>query len=393
MKAMPHCNSAEAERAYTSLRAAGLDFALLSSDPNITYVSGYEVPLQVGPVVDFSGGRLAVLALLSVHDRTGWLIVPDMISPSALQQSRLNYLETYSIFGHFAPIDAVESLQEALRTVLRKAGAVARNALLGIEPLSLSSTVYKLLALEFSNLDLRDATSCLEVARRVKTPREIELLRRAASVADAGQQCLLEQAKRSGESDLDVWTEIARRMVHEVNHPLVLTGELVTGPRTAIVAPGGPIGRQIARGDVGILDISPRVDGYWADCTNTVVFDAEPTSEQQRYFQAARTACEAAIEMLRPGARACDVEAKVRATLEQHGFQVAHYSGHQLGTSVNEKPRLVPYDNSTIEPGMVFAVEPGVYAGEGGITGARAEKIVLVTESGPEVLSQFPWGI
>jgi Xaa-Pro aminopeptidase len=60
---------------------------------------------------------------------------------------------------------------------------------------------------------------------------------------------------------------------------------------------------------------------------------------------------------------------------------------------LNETPRLVPYDTTTIESGMVFAVEPGAYAGEGGTTGARAEKVVLVTESGPEILSSFEWGI
>src|SRR5207245_28033 len=79
---------------------------------------------------------------------------------------------------------------------------------------------------------------------------------------------------------------------------LVVTGELVTGARTAQVAPGGPVGRQIAIGEGALLDISPRVAGYWADCTNTVVFGAEPTAEQRRYFDAARESCEAAIATL-----------------------------------------------------------------------------------------------
>jgi Xaa-Pro aminopeptidase len=175
--------------------------------------------------------------------------------------------------------------------------------------------------------------------------------------------------------------------------PLTIYGELVTGTRTRTVAPGGPIGRRIEPGDTGLLDISPRVGGYWADCTNTVVFEAEPNEEQRHYFTAAREASEAGMATLRPGNRCSDVAEKVRQTFERHGLPVAHYSGHQLGTSVNERPRLVPYDTSIIEPGMVFAVEPGAYAGESGSTGARAEKIVLVTESGPEILSTFTWGM
>ena len=55
--------------------------------------------------------------------------------------------------------------------------------------------------------------------------------------------------------------------------------------------------------------------------------------------------------------------------------------------------RLEPYDHTPIEPGMVFSVEPGAYQGPGGTFGARSEKIVLVKESGPEILSTFAWGI
>ena len=60
--------------------------------------------------------------------------------------------------------------------------------------------------------------------------------------------------------------------------------------------------------------------------------------------------------------------------------------------TVNELPRLVPFDETEIEVGMVFSVEPGAYEGPGGSFGARSEKMVLVTEQGPDVLSTFAWG-
>jgi Xaa-Pro aminopeptidase len=69
-----------------------------------------------------------------------------------------------------------------------------------------------------------------------------------------------------------------------------------------------------------------------------------------------------------------------------------HYTGHQIGVSVNEDPRLVDYDDTPIEPGMVFSVEPGVYGGDVG-TGSRCERVVVVGEDGPEVISNFPWGM
>jgi Xaa-Pro dipeptidase len=141
------------------------------------------------------------------------------------------------------------------------------------------------------------------------------------------------------------------------------------------------------------MDISVRVDGYWADCANVVVFGGEPNKEQRRYFKAAKDAFEAAVDEMRPGVRCCDVEASVRRAFERNGFSVTHYSGHQIGATVNENPRIVPFDTSIVEAGMVFCFEPGVYAGRGGSTGARLERVVLVTDSGAEVLNQFPWGI
>ena len=79
--------------------------------------------------------------------------------------------------------------------------------------------------------------------------------------------------------------------------------------------------------------------------------------------------------------------------MREHGFEPFHYAGHQIGTTVNEHPRLVAFDDSPIVPNMVFSVEPGVYGGLDVGTGARAEKIVLVTDGDPEILSRFRWGM
>jgi Xaa-Pro aminopeptidase len=146
-------------------------------------------------------------------------------------------------------------------------------------------------------------------------------------------------------------------------------------------------------GDAALMDISQRIDGYWSDCTNTHVIAREATPEQRRYAKASQAACEAAMDALRPGARACDPWKAAERAFHSFGLEPAHYAGHQVGVTVNELPRLVAYDQTPIEAGMVFSVEPGVYQGPDGNFGARSEKIVLVTETGPEILSRFEWGI
>ena len=96
---------------------------------------------------------------------------------------------------------------------------------------------------------------------------------------------------------------------------------------------------------------------------------------------------------LRPGNLASDATAEAAAAFAKFGLANAHYTGHQIGVTVNELPRLVPYDHTPIQAGMVFCVEPGAYQGAEGDFGARSEKMVLVKDSGPEILSTFSWGI
>jgi len=378
-------------RAAESLRAAGLDLALLATPPNVTYVSGFEAPLPVGYVTEVTGWR-PCLALLRASDATGWLIVPDVLEEAARGQAWFERVLPFDSLGHFEPVDPARSYAHALETALREAGVTA-SAWVGIDP-TLPAEAHAILLRALPEAQLQDATPALYAARRIKTPREIELLRAAAVLADTAQERLL-AASRTGVGcvDIDLWRDLVAAMEHRAGRLLTVQGALLTGPRTAVVAGALPDGRIVEQGDLALLDISPRLDGYWADCCNVVVFGGEPDADQLRWFSAARAAFEAGAETLRPGRRCRDVAAAVEVALARHGLPVTHYSGHQIGTGVNEPPRLVPYDETVIEPGMVFAVEPGAYAGAGGHAGARAEQMVLVTDAGPEPLSSFTWGL
>ena len=382
--------SEEALRTAEALRADGIDFVLLSSPANVTYAAGLEAPIQLGPIWEVASWLPLVLALVS-SDGDGVLLAADAYAGLA-ERSWFEDVHSFDSLGHFEALDPPASFTRALAAALNDAG-VGGRAVIGVEP-GLPVLARQVMADELPDAEIRDASASLEGARRIKTAREIALLREAALVASAAQTRLVELAASSAPpgSDVDVWIELLRVMEARTSRHLIVTGELVTGPRTAQLAPGGPVGREVETGDAGLLDVSPRVDGYWADCTNVVVFGAEPTDDQRRYFDAARDSCEAAMATLRPGAVCSDAAEAVRATMERYGLPVAHYTGHQIGASVNERPRLTVYDHSTVEPGMVFCVEPGAYAGKGGAAGARAEKTVLVTEDGPEILSQFEWG-
>jgi Xaa-Pro aminopeptidase len=88
--------------------------------------------------------------------------------------------------------------------------------------------------------------------------------------------------------------------------------------------------------------------------------------------------------MLRPGVRAGEVDAGVRETIERAGGSYPHHTGHGLGTAFHEEPRIIPGSDRELESGMVVALEPGIYAKDWGL---RVERVVLVTEEEPEILS------
>jgi Xaa-Pro aminopeptidase len=277
---------------------------------------------------------------------------------------------------------------------LEQAG-LARAGRLGVEGRALPHGATSLIAESFPGVQVVEIDDALEAARCIKTPREIGLLRRATHIGDVGHRALAELAATAGRNEADMYAAVIGRMWQAAGHEIPVSGELVTGPRTTSVNyPGGPRDRVTEPGDGALMDISLRLDGYWCDCTNThVIGGVAPTEHQKKYARASQAAFEAGFGALRPGALASDVWAAANAAYEKHGLAMPHYMGHQIGATVNELPRLVPYDHTPIQANMVFAMEPGAYEGAGGTFGARSEKVIRVTETGAELLSQFEWGI
>ena len=382
----------ELARSRVALAAAGVDVALLSSLANVTYASGWEAPVPLGALADLSYGQ--PLLICSVTNAAAVLVVPDAYQAAASANAAVDEVIVFETFDSFRPTDSRQSFLDSVTEALRRVGATGRQGTLAVEERTLPTAVDRLLDQTLPGWRRADAEEPLQRARTVKTEREIHLLRQASMLADVAHRCLGELCQEAGRTEFAMWSEIEANVFAAAGRAIPLTGELVTGPRATTVAyPNGPLDRTTAPGDAALMDLSGRIEGYWFDCTNTHVIAAAPTPEQERYARASQTACEAAMDALRPGAVAADAAGAAAAAFAGFGLPMAHYAGHQIGVSVNELPRLVPYDQTPIEAGMVFSVEPGAYQGPGQSFGARSEKMVLVTPTGPEVLSTFAWGI
>jgi Xaa-Pro aminopeptidase len=116
----------------------------------------------------------------------------------------------------------------------------------------------------------------------------------------------------------------------------------------------------------------------------------EPSPEQERLFGHMKALQEVAFEAIWPGARCSDVDKAVRGYFAQHDLFAywRHHTGHAIGLRYHEGPFLDTGDHTEIRPGMVFTVEPGLYAPELG--GFRHSDTVLVTDDGVEILTYYP---
>ncbi len=334
------------------------------------------------------------MAVIGINDASAALVIPNSYEAGAKQQSSGFEVKSYVPVDWWTPTDGRANALNLLRDTLKQLDVGQAGLKLAIEGRTLSAAALRLMKDEFPNLQIIEGGEALAAARMIKTERELEMLRFAADVNKAGHTELRRQTREAGKNEFDMWAAVINAMEKKAGHPLMVFGELVTGGRCKWVNyPGGPKDVVTKPGDLALMDMSPRVNGYWSDTTNTMVIGGvEPTAKQKRYGVAAREAFHAAADQLRPGKQAKDAFMAANAAFEKHGLKIGHYAGHQIGVAVNEAPRLVPYDETPIQAGMVFSIEPGAYEGEHGDTGARMEKSVIVHESGPEIICDFEWG-
>jgi Xaa-Pro aminopeptidase len=223
--------------------------------------------------------------------------------------------------------------------------------------------------------------------REVKDAGELASIRAAAELADG----VLEWIAGRG---LVGRTE--RAVALELEHEMRLRG--AQGPSFPSIVASGPHGalphaeprdEAIARGSLVTIDLGAIVDGYCSDCTRT--FGAGPVDEEGReVYELVLRAQQAAVAAVAPGPTGRELDAVARDIIEAagHGGDFGHSLGHGVGLDIHEGPRLSRLTGDRpLVAGNVVTVEPGVYLP--GRLGVRIEDLVVVTETGAEVLSRF----
>ena len=365
---------ARREKLVGAMKETQADHVLLTSLASLRYFTGYTAGIETGPS-PFSPlmGAFVWLAGEPPH-----LFLADMESSESVSPAvEVTPFESYTVEK---PLAAAEDLTAKLLTCLEKLPA----SRIGIESEDLPAGIFERLRSACPQIEFHDITSSLGRLRMVKDDDEIALLREALGLCDLGQEVTKKLARR-GMTEVELFAEVRKGMEIKAGARLPLLADLVSGPRTAQIG-GPPSSRVIQEGDLIISDLVPRHRGYWGDTCNTCVV-GEPTAEQRRIFSGIAAALAEGIDKVRPGMRACDLDADLRKRVLRLGGGYPHHSGHGLGVTWHEEPRIVPYNPLALQPGMVIALEPGIYFKDR--FGLRLEHTILVTGKGAEILSKF----
>lgn len=223
----------------------------------------------------------------------------------------------------------------------------------------------------------------IDTARRYKDEMERVALRRASRINDKVVETAI-QAVREGITEAEL-AALVNQTFRENGADSEGTQLVCFGPNAAdphhIAGP-----TVIQPGDCIVLDIFTPIGRYWCDMTRTVYFQSA-NKKQRQLHELVRAANQAGIDAVRPGVPLREVDRAARKVIEEAGFgpYFTHRLGHGLGLECHEPPDVSAASEALAQPGMVFSIEPGIYLP--GETGVRLEDLVLVTETGAEVLN------
>ena len=221
--------------------------------------------------------------------------------------------------------------------------------------------------------------------RAVKDAHEIELLAKAIAIADEAVETV-GAALRPGMTERQVAWDIERAMREFGADGLSFPTIVASGPNGA-KAHHSPTNRELERGDGVYIDTGALYDGYCSDITRAFVL-GEASPRFREVYDAALAAQEAAEAGAAAGMTGAEVDGIARGVIAEAGYgdNFGHGLGHGIGVAVHELPRVSPLSDDTIEDGMVFSVEPGIYiTGWGGV---RIEDLVVMENGRARVLTQ-----
>lgn len=372
------------ERARRLLQERQVDALLVTSPPSLQYVTGLPAWYTADNVLVFILERLAPSAAVISADAQISLVTPQ--SAYEFAQAEADFDRFYGTRSSMhmeraepVPV-AADSYGDALALAIRDAGART----VAVESMHLSMEIYEHLkkALPGVTFSLQ-GNAILQDLKIHKSPREIEQLRRATDLNIHAMLPSLD-ALRAG---------VSERELHRIVKGVLQAGGGCWNQTTIGAGINGAVPYHIPDhtvlkdGDFVRYDIGGMLDGFSSDLARVAaVGKVDPA--HVRLYETLLAGEESAIALVKPGTTFAEIFRQGMEYVWKHGYPEYRRGniGHTIGIELEEEPFIGPNDHRPVEPGMVLAIELPWYSIQHSF-GFNAEDIVLVTETGCEILS------
>lgn len=344
------------EKLRDILSSENIDAILISDEKNIFYFTGF-----------FGGFKLLVPlgneAILFVHS--------------------VNY-EAAKEFAKNVRIELIKVGEEPNAKFLEE---IARCNIKSLGFDKMNASEYLKLNEKLKNVSLKPLENAVWSLRKIKDRYEIELIKKAAEITSRGMEKAAEIIG-AGLKEYEIAAEIEYEM-HKLGSNGVAFDTIVCSGDSSAFPHGGWGDREIRSGDFVVVDVGAKYRGYCADLTRTFIV-GKPSEKQIRIYGTVVEAQEKAINKMRSGLRASEVDAAAREHIVEMGYgeYFVHGLGHGVGLDVHEPPRLTMSSKDVLSSGNVVTVEPGIYIPRYG--GVRIEDTVLVRDEDAVKLTKAP---
>lgn len=348
----------------TRFDAAGINGMLITHPTNRRYLTGFTAD-DTPP-----------------NESSGHLIVgPTSV---VLVTGSVNVTQAESQAPHVQVVNRDPSWAVCDAEAIREAGIQC----IGYESNAILERDYRTIGDELTKAEFHhewvEADGLVEKLRAVKSPDEIALLKRAFEITTTTFERVaptIEAGQTEAEIAWKIHQEFVRLGAEGPAFPtIVAAGTNAARPHHE---PGDTV---IEAGQPIIIDMGARYQGYCADLTRTV-WVGEPDEKLREVYPAVSQAVEEVFERLAAGVETKELDSIARDFLDRRGLGDAftHSLGHGVGLRVHESPTAARRSDDVLVPGNTLTIEPGAYFPDWG--GVRVEDVVLVTDSGFEILT------
>jgi Xaa-Pro aminopeptidase len=384
------------KKCQVEMEKEGIDVLILSKPSNLFYMTGYRSQI-------FSSDFRAMIAVMP-RGGEPTLVLPNLEGPSGEKESWFPHVRRWGNAqmqgnGRYATliskglrpgvggqIEAKDSTELILKIFKENnlLKATVGMELDGFQRIGMPQNDFEAIKASLPNCKFKGCANIMWKLRRVKSKREIEFMKKAGQITDAGYNAVAEVIK-TGMSEREIRGVMGQAFLREGGEENAFI-IVASGPDRYDMCNPWASDRKIKKGEEVLLDFGAVYNGYYSDIQR--LFFMAPIHDKQRELQEkAILIYQASVKKAKPGNAVEEVDIAAFEETKRLGLEhlMFHRTGHSVGLEIQELPSIAVPEKTILEPGMCFAVEPGLYDYAYGAF--KIENNIVITKDGYENLT------